>query len=315
MPDVRAITGPGWTEPDGPHGISRYPLNVEAPVLAALDRLVPGVSPMSGATPESPLEWLTLTGRHTWPAEDRPRRASLRMLARAAQLLPEADDWQDAAEQAVGYGALLAEDPVLRELDVAASWRGVLLRRHSADAWRRWWAVLAGQPDPHEYTAEALPDVPVEEFLAGLPPATDPAGHPAPAELGATRGELIPGALGVLLIGSRRADALTGKAKAAFLADAGVYLDPGWVAHRVAAQRNLRDLGRVLVGDMLAQARRIAVLRDQPGPAPATTAAAAIPLRLNELGDLAVAQNLLFRTEDEGLGVTPLGARLLEAGP
>ncbi|GAA2792450.1 hypothetical protein [Crossiella cryophila] len=368
MPNATAVSGPTWTQPLGTPGYPHYPLNVEAPVLAALDRLLPGISPPSGSGPE----WLTLTGRHTWPAEDRPRRASLRMLARAAQLLPEAEDWQEAAEQAVAYDTHLTEDPVLRGLEAAQTWRGILLRRHSADAWRRWWATLADHPDPHELTTQSLPDVTVAAFTADLPPHTDPQGHPAPAELTLTRRPPIPGALAVLLIGARRAESLRGKAKAAFLGETGVYLDPGFVAHRAESHQSLRALGRQLVEDMLAQAHRIAVRHNQPGPAlvtghpippgqltppgyPASPGQAAagtdqgspgpvdgsplppataphlplgtyrgrllptdptpIPLRLNTLGDLALSHHLLSRTEDDGLGVTPLGARLLEVSP
>ncbi|MCK2239887.1 MULTISPECIES: hypothetical protein [unclassified Crossiella] len=363
------VSGPTWTDPNGTPGYPHYPLNVEAPILAALDRLTPGISPPSGSGPE----WLTLTGRHTWPAEDRPRRASLRMLARAAQLLPEAEDWQEAAEQAVAYDTHLTEDPVLRSLEVAQTWRGLLLRRHSADAWRRWWTALADHPDPHQLTTDALPDVTVAAFTTDLPPHTDPHGHPAPAELTLARQDTIPGALAVLLIGSQRAETLRGKAKAAFLGETGVYLDPGFVAHRAESQQSLRALGRQLVDDMLAQAHRITVRHNQPGPALATghptppgrapgiapvspnpafagVSAAQpghspvdgsplppadphriplgtyrgrllpadptpLPLRLNTLGDLALSHHLFSRTEDDGLGVTPLGARLLEVSP
>ncbi|MGO1053551.1 hypothetical protein [Crossiella sp. CA198] len=412
MPNATAVSGPTWTQPLGKPGYPHYPLNVEAPILAALDRLTPGISPPSGAGPE----WLTLTGRHTWPAEDRPRRASLRMLARAAQLLPEAEDWQEAAEQAVAYDAHLTEDPVLRSLEVAQTWRGILLRRHSADAWSRWWTALADHPDPPQLTTDALPDVTVAAFTADLPPHTDPHGHPAPAELTLSRRDTIPGALAILLIGAQRAETLRGKAKTAFLGETGVYLDPGFVAHRAEAQQSLRALGRQLVEDMLAQAHRITVRHNQPGPAlatglpippghlappgyptppgnaagnapalpshtpagaspaspghaaawtspaspaatgasPATALSAAqpghspvdgsplppaspadphpvalgayrgrllpadptpLPLRLNTLGDLALSHHLFSRTEDDGLGVTPLGARLLEVSP
>ncbi|MGW0522381.1 hypothetical protein [Crossiella sp. NPDC003009] len=310
MPNASAVSGPAWTEPTGTPGVPRYPLNVEAPVLAALERLLPGISPPSGSGPE----WLTLTGRHPWPAEDRPRRASLRMLARAAQLLPEAEDWQEAAEQAIAYDAYLAEDPLLRGLEVAATWRGVLLRRHSVDAWRRWWAALAGHPDPHELTTESLPDVTVAAFAADLPAHTDAAGHPAPAEL-SLRLAPVPGALATLLIGAQRAETLRGKAKIAFLGQTGVYLDPGFVAHRAESARGLRALGRTLVADMLAQARRIGVRRNQPPPRDARPDASPIPLHLNTLGRLAQAENLFSATEDDGLGVTPLGARLLEVSP
>lgn len=43
-PDRSEIDGPSWSEPGLTARSGRYPLAVEAPVMAAVDKLVPGVS-------------------------------------------------------------------------------------------------------------------------------------------------------------------------------------------------------------------------------------------------------------------------------
>ncbi|MBP2477812.1 hypothetical protein JOF53_006684 [Crossiella equi] len=303
MPNAAAVSGPGWTTARALPGAPRYPLNVEAPVLAAVERLVPGLDTGGDA------EWLTLTGRHTWPAEHRPRRHTLRVLARAAQLLPEADDWQDAVEQAVAYDAWLATDPVLHGLDVAQAWRGVLFRWHAVNAWRRLWARVRDRPEDPYGAIEDLPDTTVTAYLDGLPPLTDPAGHPAPAEQAAARTHPIAG----LLLSSRRADTLHGRARITFLGEPGVYLSPSWVAFRAESHDRLPALARRLVDDLFAQERRVLLAHGQLTRGPA--APDPLPLPFHRLGALAEEHGLLARSDEEGLAVTASGRTLLEVGP
>ncbi len=65
----------------------------------------------------------------------------------------------------------------------------------------------------------------------------------------------------ILLLGARRLDSLAEGPRATFLGRHRVYLDPLWVAQLRAefAHRSMRDLGRRLVDDMLAQSRRVAL--------------------------------------------------------
>jgi hypothetical protein len=90
----------------------------------------------------------TRGGRHVqedWTGNDLTRRATLRILVRAAQLNPDAVGWLSALRQAVAYGDLINTDPVLSTEERAQAWRGVLLRHHSVGAWRRLWARLVNQ--------------------------------------------------------------------------------------------------------------------------------------------------------------------------
>jgi hypothetical protein len=78
----------------------------------------------------------TLDGRHRpdgWTGNDVTRRATLRILARAAQLVPDATGWVPALRQAVAYGDLVRTDPVLSGEERALAWRGVLLRHRVSD--------------------------------------------------------------------------------------------------------------------------------------------------------------------------------------
>lgn len=209
-----------------------------------------------------------------WSGDDRTRRATLRLLARAAQLHPEVSEhsYVDAFWQAVAYGVELQQDPVLAGIEHAPVWRGVLLRSHSVGAWRRLWSDLvahvrenqvATREDLHGWISAALPTGSVADFEASLPPVENGEGHPLPAEEQARADYTGPQAeVAVLLLGATRLDALSVSEKAGFLGRGRrQFLDPNWVAARSHDywSRPLRDLGRILVDDMLAQSRRVAM--------------------------------------------------------
>ncbi|WP_433357884.1 hypothetical protein ACQPYV_12585 [Micromonospora saelicesensis] len=284
----------------------------------------------------------TVAGGHDpddWTGDDQTRRATLRILARAYQLHPAAPTWVGAFRTAVAYGAAAREDSVLAGDDRTQAWRGVLLRHHSVGAWRHLWAALVGEvhrngPVTREHLrdwfAGQLPAGTVAGLEAGLPDLVDGRGDPLPAELALRETETLTAKVALLLLGARRADLLTGTARRYFLGRRRAYLDPSWVAQRRTeyVDRPLRDLGRQLVDDMLAQSRRVALrkaivhrggtismpsrLHERGGAYVAATRESRdnIGLRINQLAGLAVQLGLL--TPEVHQPVTPLGLALLD---
>ncbi|MFH9738716.1 hypothetical protein ACH4MA_13570 [Streptomyces roseolus] len=263
---------------------------------------------------EAEREWLaalltaTSGGTHrpdAWKATDRTRRATLRVLARSVALrgadaytagLRGGDPYTDALREAVAFGPLLAEDPVLSAIPEAARWRGLLLRHYSVSAWRRLWAGLVAEvgaddgpdggrdrsaADLRAWLCDHVPDGTVDRELAALGPVHDRSGHPLPVErdLMADRDRPAPWRdVLVLLAGGLRAhraeedahpaDPLSADVRRAFLGDRREFLDPRWTAGllREYGNRPARDLASRLVDDMLAQSRRVALRKIRHDP-------------------------------------------------
>ena len=225
----------------------------------------------------------TRSGLHAapdWTKRDKTRRATMRIVLRTGQLAPEEQAWQVALRRCVAYGSTVHEDPVLRDHSQTLGWRGLLLRHHSVGAWRRLWADLvefvadggvATVEDIYDWITHQLPDRSVTAMLAELPAVTGPDGQPAPAEeslpLRSTEADLA-----LLVLGAQRARALEGPARLSFFGSAHAHrptmLDPLWVEGRIEDHRHgsVRALGRALVDDMLAQAKRVALRKIQVGP-------------------------------------------------
>ncbi|GAA2661423.1 hypothetical protein LV78_002177 [Actinosynnema pretiosum] len=304
----------------------------------------------SQGTPDLPplVDLFTATrhGRHRpedWSGDDRTRRATLRLLARAVQRDPA---WSPgvAFRSYLSYGDALDTDPVLAGEERAEAWRGVLLRHRSVGAWRRLWASLVEQvidaggtatrEDLHEWISSEVSATTVRGFAGTLPTSIAASGHPLPAEeevLGWWK--RTDADLAMLLLGARRLDHLRGRALDAFLgrrrgsSGRGQFLDPTWVAHREAehADRPLAEFARALVDDMLAQSRRVALrklkigqdgrmtlfsrLHERDGRyfADQREGAGDVGIRIDQLSAMA-AQLGLFA----GTGVTELGAQVLE---
>ncbi|MGW2089788.1 hypothetical protein [Streptomyces sp. NPDC001880] len=222
-----------------------------------------------------------------WQATDRTRRATLRVLARAVELR-RGDSYTGALREAVAFGPLLADDPVLSAVPEAARWRGLLLRHYSVSAWRRLWADLVtevgtqdGQNGGQDRSAAELrawlcdqvPAGTVEEAISELGPVHDRAGHSVPLEARLLQEEPAPWRdIRVLLVGGLRArdgadgthphrDTLFAGVRRAFLGDRREFLDPMWVEAlmREYCDRPVRDLASRLADDMLAQSRRVAL--------------------------------------------------------
>ncbi len=216
------------------------------------------------------------TGAGDWTGDDKTRRATLRILCRAAQLQPGQNDWRRIAYGGIAYGDWLTTDSVFQqEGGRAAAWRGLLLRHRFVGAWRLLWARLvdevreAAEPlrrdQLHEWIRSLMPEGRLAAYLSDLPPTLDAAGHPRPAEDDLSgRGE-IDTAIATLLLGGRRLDHLEGESLAAFRggrqAPVRAYLDPLWVKTRAAdaSRDTTRDFAALIVDDMLAQSHRIAL--------------------------------------------------------
>jgi hypothetical protein len=276
-----------------------------------------------------------------WIRNDVTRRATLRILARAWQLFPDAETWTGAFANAVAYGDVAAQDPILAAEPRTMAWRGVVLRHHSVGAWRRLWAQLVDQvyssdlpvtrQDLHDWISDRLPEQSVTAFDMNLPAPVDDRGDPVSAEDEVVaRFEPVVAELGILLLGARRLDSLSGIARKTFLGQRPTYLDPRWVQRlRMEYEaRPVRDLGRRLVDDMLAQARRVAMrkLRLRPDGtmavfsrlherngwylASSSEGRGNVGLRLGQLADLAV-QTGLF-TLDPQQPITSFGHEALD---
>lgn len=284
-----ATTTDGAIRP-GRHACPPEVRDLFAPLFAVASRSSPpshdeldGLAPLSLGAEDGPdllalrdLFTATRAGRHVgddWDGTDRTRRASLRILLRARQLAPEMT-WSAALVHGVAFGPAGVEDPVLGQEDRALAWRGVLLRQYSVGAWRRLWAGLVDfvcdhgvttRADLHDWMTAQLPDLRVQDWTAQLPAVTDAGGHPAPAEeqlIG--KGEGVHRDLALLAIGARRRESLDGLALHGFRGGRSArnsFLGPEWVGRRLSDNhaRSVRDLGRDLVDDMLAQSRRVAL--------------------------------------------------------
>ncbi|MFC5066353.1 hypothetical protein ACFPBZ_29405, partial [Actinomycetospora atypica] len=222
------------------------------------------------------------------------------------------------------YGPLADEDPVLRAEDRTLGWRGLLLRRHSVGAWRQLWADLVAfvikngpvtRNDLYGWACSRVPDQTVAGLLYDLAPVVDADGHPAPAESAVPSGLGPVGAnVAVLMLGAQRLPTLHGVTRTAFLGGSrsqrGVFLDPAWVGRRIEDQRDhsVRDLVRVVVDDMLAQSRRIALRKVQ-----VTNGRLQVFSRLHERNDVYTARHH-EGSGNVGLRIDQLAAIALQLG-
>jgi hypothetical protein len=199
---------------------------------------------------------------------DQVRNDTARLLGRALVLDP-AEAPLESFQRLVMYGPALSVDPVASRIPVAAAWRGCLFRHQSVGAWRILWhwtvEQIVGETDPRElvrHTEDALPRGTLAQFLSDLPPTTDAAGHPAPAE-DRLRQQGLPAptlALGILALGARRSDEFTGRARDGFADSRPTVLSPLWMKNWLAERRD-RDMTVVaadLVEALLDRAKRVA---------------------------------------------------------
>ncbi|MFJ7204612.1 hypothetical protein ACIQWR_13870 [Streptomyces sp. NPDC098789] len=246
-----------------------------------------------GAPCEAERAWLTsvmTASRHgvhrpgDWTAQDRTRRATLRLLARSVALHGEGQpSFLCVLRDTVAFGDQVAVDPVLAGIPEAAGWRGLLLRHYSVGAWRRLWAALVGEVAAHQGAADRsaadlrawlagqMPaDLTLEQALAGLGPLSDPDGHPRPVErvLMTTHPPSCWREVRLLLVGALRSreGALGDDVRAVFLGRQRLrreFLDPTWVEGLVReyGDRPLAEFAGRLVDDMLAQSRRVALAK------------------------------------------------------
>jgi hypothetical protein len=282
-----------------------------------------------------------------WVGDDRTRRSTLRIFARAVQLQPGQQNWRARCSGAIAYGGHLDADAVYRqEAERAHAWRGLLLRHRFVGAWRILWAAMVarvlGVAEPqdraqlHDWIRGETSSAAMHDFIAGLPATVDSAGNPTPAEDVVDQEDrpVIDAALAVLVLGSRRVDELSGHALAAFRggpsAPRRAYLDPNWVGARAREHedRRLDEFACAVADDMLDQSHRIALrklvvrpdgrlempskLHEREGRyfADSTEGAYNIGYREETIGAIA-AQLGILTNEGEALEVTDIGRESL----
>ncbi|MFG1948747.1 hypothetical protein [Nonomuraea sp. NPDC048826] len=295
--------------------------------------------------------WMGAHDPGAWQADDRTRRATLRILARAVELHgTEGGSFEEVLRSAVAFGHQIALDPVLSSIEQSQGWRGVLLRHYSVGAWRRLWAALVasmgsegGEADLTReelrgWLADQVEDVTVGTVLDQLQPLQDGSGHPVPRERHLLNGDRrAPFTnIKVLLAGAMRAHELSGIVQKTFLGPrrrgTGEILDPTWVYFLAKDfhHRSVKDLAARLVDDMLAQAMRIARAKMRIDPATqrlllfsrvherndrlfktSNEGDSDIGLRIEQLGDFAVQLGLMHEDGD-GWDVTPTARTVLE---
>lgn len=245
-------------------------------------------------------------------ARSATRRQTIQLLARVVDTHPVASFTRDIGH-VLSFGDFLTTDTVTSGIDAAAAWRGVVLRNHAVGAWRRLWSWLVEQceglmpiDDLAETFAQELPDTTVAAFLDCLPATESTSGAPLPAEYDLRWSEVsLPvAALGILAVGARRVDELTGRVRDAFLGQRGVELGPEWVQRRLEEARplRLRDVGRELTRDLVSRSQRIALAKARRRP----DGSLWLPTRLH------VRDEFVHRTSQEGRG--DVGLRLDQLG-
>ena len=127
------------------------------------------------------------------PAVDDERRSqTLRLLARLVELHTPTQLTVEAAEMLVGNRATYT-DPVVAGLEVAAAWRGVILRSWYVEAWRSLWAwTINSMPTavPADRLGDRLADALTEhmpaarlgELIDALPDGVGAEGQPTAAD-------------------------------------------------------------------------------------------------------------------------------------
>lgn len=201
-------------------------------------------------------------------ASDEVRNDTARLLGRAIVVDPSGSPLE-RFRQLVMYGPALAEDAIASQIPVAMAWRGCLFRHQSVGAWRILWKwtvdQIVGETEPRELVdrmATALPDGTLAAFLASLPASSDAAGHPLPAEETLRQQDLTAPALalGILVLGARRFDELTGRARDGFADGRPTVLSPPWVKNWLAERQHspMRAVAADLVEAMLDRAKRVA---------------------------------------------------------
>jgi hypothetical protein len=244
---------------------------------------------------------------------DDTRRATIRLLARAAVLAPDASI-TTSFRNAIAYGDALRADAVLAQIPEGEAWRGTLFRHTSVGAWRRLCAWLVTKIDtvatPPSAVVDAviaaLPPGRLGAFLDALPDTVDAAGDPAPAEE-QVQGEARATAsqsLALLALGARRSRELTGHARAALVGDERrpAVLSPLWMDRWLEQRgdRPMADVAADLVHVLLDRARRIALAKMRIR----NDGTIWLPTRVHERGDF------LYKTSDEGSG--NVGLRLTQ---
>ena len=220
------------------------------------------------------------------PGADQPvtragvRRQTLRMIARSIQLTSVQRVTRDISPF-LAYAVEATEDAVLGSMDIAAEWRGLILRNISVSAWRELWAWvvngiggLTTRAALADEFADALPSGTVSAFRAQLPGTRTADGRLAPAEIdeGLLTVDDPQYCLSALALGAQRCRELAGHELHGFQGhdqhDVFEELSPAWMADQLETwnDRSVRDFARWLTNVMLNRSQRLALRKARLDP-------------------------------------------------
>ena len=271
------------------------------------------------------------------------RRAAFRLVGRSAQLCNDSHttSWTSVCRAVLAYGDSIDTDPVLCQEARAQAWRGTLLRHRFVAAWRILWSELVGfvwnadhlvtRDHLHQWIRASVGSSTVLDFTQSLPDTCDAAGYPRDAESELlTTSHSLAAQIGVLVLGARRDDELSGVTLNAFRggdAQTRQFLDPKWMSFQLDdhIDQTLGDLACAVLEDMLSQSRRVALRKTRIGPdghlttftklhqregfyfATGQEGRGNVGLRIDQLGALAEQLGLLSVTGGQPPEVTDLG--------
>jgi hypothetical protein len=180
-----------------------------------------------------------------------------------------------AFRRRIAFGSFSSDDAVVRAIEAAQVWRGVILRSYMVGAWRRIWSWLVdqlGEPLPATALADAfadtLPSIGVGQLLDDLP-STSSNGVLTSIEEDMRVAQIAPDPLTelrLLAVGATRLAELDGRALQAFRgSERADDLGPAWTAAQLQARGDeaLRDFARSLAHLLIERAFRVALSKMQ----------------------------------------------------
>jgi len=191
------------------------------------------------------LLWGRLGGERWAPLDD-ARRSTATLLTRViSHSATPVTDPVAAMRDALVYSGPLEQVPAAAGLEIAAAWRGLLLRHRAVTAWRQLWMEVVEEcvgitaTEVAQRIAERFDDVSVADFIDAL--RTADGDRLLPAE--ETVSEEAPGVVGcvaVLAAVSQRVGQLDGVALDVLCGDDEAELGPRWMAAQLKAGRDYR---------------------------------------------------------------------------
>lgn len=275
-------------------------------------------------------------GGERWAPLDDARRSTAMLLTRV--IAHSTDDVIDpirAMRHAVVYNGPLDQSPATAGIEIAAAWRGLMLRHLAVTAWRQLWVAIVAEcvgvtaTEVAQRIAEHFDDVLVGEFVGSF--RTVEGERLLPTEEQAMENDPgVVGAMGVLASVAQRVGQLEGAALDVLCGDDEAELGPRWMAAQLAAGREyrLREWVAQRVTHLLERSQRIGLEKfrldeDGRGVIPlqvrerdglwrqvGETGSSPLNLRLRPLADVLAGCGILDH-HDDVWSVTEVGTELI----